>query len=790
MRDNLLFCASLKDAFASIGMIYPERGMVAEKIVRFSTNGKPNDTAGWCKLFADGVGAVFGCNREGTSYVWQWRDATAPAPSLAERKEAKVKVDALHKQVEIERVAQYARGAADALLIWEKSLEIDTQHDYVKRKKIIPYCARQDADGSITLPIFAGDGELQSLQTIRPNGSKKCLYNGKMKGGRLFIGNPANGSPMTLVEGWATGCSIHEAIGATVVICFSGGNLDDVAGDLRHRYPDSLLYIAGDLDSHGKGVEYVQAASAVGAPAIVHIPIFDDGRDNGDFNDLRQAQGLESVRLQLTQKLGVSRNEVAPFIQPKLPLCDARDGTTTTRPLSDLGNAKRLLDAHGDRLKYVYGAKSWIIWNGSSWSWDDGAGVLASAATLTYKIYSEGCGKIRDAQHFARWARKSQDIRTLNAAVSLLSNDADIRLSWKKIDADPFIIGFNQSTQIINLHDGTVRPAETNDYVTKSLNAATVGNPNKAVRWIQFLHQVFNGDEELIYWIQMFCGYLLTGSTEEHIFLFCYGQGANGKSVFIEILKYILDDYGRAIASETLSESKRQAGGATPDLAALVGVRLVICSETEDNTALSESLLKGLVSGDSMAPRPLYSAPIQFTPSFKLIMAGNHKPIIKGVDNGIWRRVRLVPFNRTFSPEECDPHLPAKLREEAPHILAWMVQGCVNWRTQGLKNTPQAIRHATEEYRVDQDIIGTWLGECTTLDSKESVVTAVLYENYKTWCIQNGHMAYSKTALGRRLTERDFKADKVLGVRCWLGLRLIDPHQGCSVQAYVDRKGR
>ena len=273
---------------------------------------------------------------------------------------------------------------------------------------------------------------------------------------------------------------------------------------------------------------------------------------------------------------------------------------------------------------------------------------------------------------------------------------------------------------------------------------------------------------------QQFCGYLLTGSTQEQIFLFCFGHGANGKSVFIEVLKHIIGDYARAIASETLSEAKRQAGGATPDLAALIGARLVVCGETEDNTAMAESLVKSLVSGDSMAVRQLYAAPVQFTPGFKLLMAGNHKPIVRGNDNGIWRRVRLVPFSRTFAPDERDPHLLTKLKAETPHILAWMVAGCIEWQRRSLADTPVSIREATEAYQVDQDLTGRWLSECTSPDIQGETASGDLYANYKAWSNDNGLRPASAVSLGRRLSERGYALRQSNGKRLWSGLMLTD----------------
>ena len=319
--------------------------------------------------------------------------------------------------------------------------------------------------------------------------------------------------------------------------------------------------------------------------------------------------------------------------------------------------------------------------------------------------------------------------------------------------------------------------------------AEAIGDPSKAIRCLEFLEQIFNGDKELINWMQRFCGYCLTGSTQEQIFLFCYGHGANGKSVFSELLKEIMGDYGIIIAWETLSENKRQAGGATPDLAALAGRRFGLCSETEDNRALAEALVKGLVSGDSMTVRQLYASPTELIPACKLIVTGNHKPIVRGNDNGIWRRVRLVPFNRTFSSEERDPLLLEKLKNEIPHILAWMVDGCISWQEQGLANIPEAIRSATEAYQSDQDIIGTWLDERTLRDINNETLSGDLYANYKMWCVDNGLKHASAILFGRRLSERGFEVRQSNSKRYWRGLSLkIDSHH-YSTQNYANAKG-
>jgi len=215
MTDNVLFYASLADAFASVAMTYPDKNIEPGELVRFSTDDKPSDTAGWCKLFSDGVGAAFGCHREGTSFSWQQRDGNAPPPSKQERQDARVKLEQARQQAEREREAQYARAAENASRILGKTVALDPAHGYVTRKGIEPFNTCQHPDGSVTLPVFAADGTLQSLQFIGADGGKRFLSQGKMKGGRLFIGEPVNGKPLFLAEGWATACSIREANGET-----------------------------------------------------------------------------------------------------------------------------------------------------------------------------------------------------------------------------------------------------------------------------------------------------------------------------------------------------------------------------------------------------------------------------------------------------------------------------------------------------------------------------------------------------------------------------------------------
>lgn len=468
-------------------------------------------------------------------------------------------------------------------------------------------------------------------------------------------------------------------------------------------------------------------------------------------------------------------NTAAMFDAPALPVADVRDGTTITRPLTEFGNALRMADLHGDAVRYVPEAKAWLyLHEGAAWQWDTGGAHLRElTAQLPQRIYSEGAAfDMTQAEHCAKWARKSQTAQTINNTVSLLSSQARIRLSLSQIDADPWLAGFDHARQVIDLRTGIARTATAADYVTKSLVPCTMGDSAMAVRWLAFLEQIFAGDAELIGWLHRWCGYILSGEISEQIFLVFWGLGSNGKSVFAETIRHVMGDYARTVASETLAETKRQAGGASPDLADLIGCRLALSAETEDGSALAESFVKTITGGDAITTRKLYCEPVQFTPAFKLLMLGNHRPVIRGTDHGIWRRVRLVQFTRTFTEQERDPHLLATLKCEAPHILAWMVQGCIEWQRRGLADVPAAIANQTADYRAEQDVIGQWLADCTTAARDSEIETGALYDSYRLWAINSGLKPASKVSLGRRLSERGFVQRLTNGRRLWCGIAL------------------
>lgn len=294
MNEKTLFCASLPDAFTQVAMTFPNKDAVPGQMLRFSTNGKPTNLAGWLKVFPDGEGAVFGCNREGTSFAWQQRDQNARPSSRQEPAEARQRAQETGHRAEVARATKYASASLKATAIWQEGIKLDASHAYLSGKGIMPHHARKDKDGSVMLPVYGPDDSLQSLQFIGEDGSKRFLYQGKMKGGRFLIGEA--GPAIVLAEGFATAAAIHEATGLPCCVAFNAGNLICVAKDIRKKYPDAKIIIAGDDDLRSDGspntgrIKANEAAQAVGGTAI-----FPDMGRPADFWDVRHERGDKAL---------------------------------------------------------------------------------------------------------------------------------------------------------------------------------------------------------------------------------------------------------------------------------------------------------------------------------------------------------------------------------------------------------------------------------------------------------------------------------------------------------------
>jgi len=434
---------------------------------------------------------------------------------------------------------------------------------------------------------------------------------------------------------------------------------------------------------------------------------------------------------------------------------------------TDLGNAERLVRLHGDDLHYCH-QMGWFVWDKKRWKLSEQGEVEQMAKDTVRRIYAEAanCSDEEDRKKIATHAKQSESETRIRAMISLAKSEPGIPISISKLDANPWLLNVGNGT--LNLKHGSLQKHNREDLITK-LISTPYNSEAECPLWIKFQHKVTAGDEELIKFKQRRLGYSLTGITKEQCLFIDYGTGSNGKTTESKTVLRLFEDYGCQCPIETFLISK---GDKIPnDIARLVGARLVIASEMEKGKRLAESLIKQLTGGDRIAARFLHQEFFEFTPEFKIWLAVNHLPNIWGTDDGIWRRLRLVPFKVTIPDEEQDKTLGDRLAEELPGILRWAVDGLEQWHLKGL-GKPEAVKKATESYKTEMDLIGGFLADKCEIVPEGQVTVGELYESYKGWAEENGERVMSQRALSQTLTERGFQQDRDSKSRFWLGLRM------------------
>lgn len=492
--------------------------------------------------------------------------------------------------------------------------------------------------------------------------------------------------------------------------------------------------------------------------------------------------------------------------------------------LTEGGNAERLVDRFGGDLRHNQ-AMGWLFWDGCRWKQDEGEVPEVSKAIIAelYADAEKAKAEARDLGHpkdnpEAKEAHRQADELMKHAKASdrakaivgmcemarsvplLRSKATDFDGNDPNLPDDhPKRFLLNAANGIIDLRTGQLVEHDRSQMITKAAGIAY--DPSaQCPTWERFIADIMGGDPEMVTFLQRAIGYTLTGSCSEQAFFILYGSGSNGKTVFTNILTAIMGDYAGETATETLMTGKRDAGGPTEDLARLAGLRLVGANETDEGQRFSEARIKALTGNDPVTARELYKGSFTYRPQFKLWLRTNHKPIIRGNDEGIWRRPRLVPFTQTFAGARKDASLPAKLQAELPGILAWAVRGCLEWQRIGL-GWPAAVAEATEAYRSEMDGLGRFLLDQGHL---EPVRAKVLYDRYVEWCESMGEYAMSLQALGRRLTERGWGKradpgnsivrvppaekphyDSVTDIPENTDIRTVNPHTPAHMQAHA-----
>ncbi len=423
----------------------------------------------------------------------------------------------------------------------------------------------------------------------------------------------------------------------------------------------------------------------------------------------------------------------------------------------DTGNAQRFTDVFGDKIQYSFVSKKWFYYDGRRWCSD----ITGAVRRMADEVVEQMRG---DMDFYIQNAPENQDtddaekafMKHLKQSRSSRSKDSMVKESQHRVPITPSQLDTHQSllntpNGIINLRTGELMPHDLTRYITKITNTEYTDKIDCPL-WEQFLKDIFNGDQELIRYIQKAIGYSLTGSTQEQCIFFCYGDGSNGKSTFIDVIKDMLGDYAANVQSKSLAV-KQSSGSSSEDIARLHGARFVSSSESNEGERLDESLIKQLTGGDTVTASKKYEHEFEFTPEFKLWMSTNHKPIIRGTDTGIWRRVRLIPFTVHISEDKKDKNLKHKLKQELPGILHWAVEGCLLWQREGLK-TPSAITVATAEYRAEMDTIGAFIEDCCSVGPGCSEGAKALFQAYSQWAKENNEYEMKSRKFGEELAKK------------------------------------
>jgi putative DNA primase/helicase len=436
---------------------------------------------------------------------------------------------------------------------------------------------------------------------------------------------------------------------------------------------------------------------------------------------------------------------------------------------TDTANAERFARQHCGRVLFVP-EWGWLHYDGRRWQRDVGEiKVMRLAWRTARSIYLEA-QQARDdklAKALGSWADKSLSRPKLLAMVALAASMEGITAYVKDFDTDGWALNCANGT--LDLRTGELRPHDPGDRITKL--APVVYDPAAPCDlWAASVRKILAGDETLIAFFQRAVGYSLTGLTSEQCFFIPYGTGQNGKSKALGAIGDALGDY--AVAADPGAFLAKRGDGANNDIARLVGARFVTAIESGEGRRLNEPLVKQMTGGDMMAARFLHEEFFEFRPAFKLWLATNEKPDVRGTDLAIWRRIRLIPFTVTIPEAERDLQIEEKFRAELPGILAWAVEGCRLWQVQGL-GVPAAVKQATEDYRREMDLLADFLAESCVEGDGYQVTVAALYAAYSAWCKQsNVKDVLSKRRLGTSLKQRGFINDTNSGPRAWRRLKL------------------
>lgn len=455
-------------------------------------------------------------------------------------------------------------------------------------------------------------------------------------------------------------------------------------------------------------------------------------------------------------------------VDPKIVELQSRFDRETATPRiddTDMANAQRLAARHGQDLRFTP-ERGWLVWDGRRWAVDDkGIEVQARAKESALSIFDE-IREAADRDAKMRHAKRAQSKKSIDAAIWLARSEPGIPARLTQFDADPWLLNVANGT--LDLRTSKLRPHRREELISNIVEVTFDADADCEL-WDAFLWRVTDRNEELYGYLRRFVGYLLVGDTSEQALHFLYGLGANGKSVFCEVLIRLLGDYALAVSPDLIM--LRRHGGIPNDVARLRGVRAALMNETSQGARFDEAKLKDLTGGDTLTARFLNQEFFDFQPTHRIVIRGNHKPTINGTDEGIWRRLRLVPFTVSIPADEQDRDLLRKLEAELPGILNWALQGCREWKAEGL-SPPVIIAEAVRQYREESDTLGRFIAECCEVRPLAQVKSSALFQRYQEFCEQAGERWVPAKDLPGEMQRRGFTWKRTKAGRLYEGVEL------------------
>jgi putative DNA primase/helicase len=410
------------------------------------------------------------------------------------------------------------------------------------------------------------------------------------------------------------------------------------------------------------------------------------------------------------------------------------------------------------RLLYVPELRHWLYWDGRRWVQDTTLVVIDTARAICRRHAARADAQAKGAS----WVSNVASAHKVAAVERLARADRRHTREAAIFDADPWIL--NTPKGVVDLRSGRTRMSRHTDLLTKMTSVAP---GDDCPRWHAFLWEILQGDAEAIAYLQRWVGYILTGDTREHAFLFAVGPGGNGKTVLFSIIAEMLGDYATTAPMETFMVSHNDRH--PTDLAGLRGARFVLAQETEAKHILAESRIKTLTGGDRVSALFMRGDFFEFQPIFKLAMVGNHRPTIRNPGEAMRRRLHLLPI--TFKPSVPDTGLSDALRVELPGILAWAIEGCQMWQRDGL-GMPRVVKDATSDYFAEQDLLAQWIAERCEAQRGASTPSSALFRDWKAWIEARGEQADTNMAFSAALEQHFTERRTGKGVM-FIGIRLL-----------------